>query len=67
MNANQAPEPPPEATKSVTIRLPESLENKVISASNETGLARADVYRLSIDRGVDKLLDQLRGEPAKVA
>ena len=59
---NQPADPTAETpTKAITLRIAEALDTKVQAAADETGLSRADVIRLSLDRGVDKLLDQLRG------
>ena len=50
------------ATKAITLRIPETLDQKVETTAAEVGLSRADVIRLSLDRGMDRLLEQLRGD-----
>lgn len=57
-------DPTPDAPKTISLRIPETLDTKVDAAAKETGLKRSDVLRLSLDRGIDRLLEQLRGEPA---
>lgn len=48
----------------VPIRLPEPLVRKLDEAATQTQLKRSDVMRMSIERGVDVLLEQL-GHPIK--
>lgn len=43
----------------ISIRLTVELNAKAESAAKETGLKKADVIRLALDRGVDVLLSQL--------
>jgi len=47
------------ADQIITIRVPNELNEKSESAAKATGLKKADVLRLSIDRGIDILLAQL--------
>lgn len=46
-------------TKAITVRIPETLDQKVDTTAEKIGLSRADVIRLSLDRGMDRLLEQL--------
>ncbi len=46
----------------ISIRVPNELNEKADAAARATGLKKADVLRLSIDRGVDILLAQLTGQ-----
>jgi len=43
----------------ISIRVPSDLNEKADAAAKTTGLKKADVIRLAIDRGVDVLLAQL--------
>ena len=43
----------------ISIRVPNELNEKAENAARATGLKKADVMRLAIDRGVDVLLAQL--------
>lgn len=47
------------ADQIISIRIPADLNEKTESAARSTGLKKADVLRLSIDRGIDRLLEQL--------
>jgi hypothetical protein len=49
---------------SVPIRMPEALETKITEATAKTGLAKQDVMRLSLERGIDILIAQLTSRPA---
>lgn len=57
--SNAAQEEPAPVEKVITIRILESINEKVEDASKVTGLKKADVLRLAIERGVDVLLKQL--------
>ena len=47
----------------VTLRMSPELNEKTVMASKAVGLKRADIMRLALDRGVERLLEQLeRGE-----
>jgi len=48
----------------VSLRIPKSLDAKVRGAVKKTHLKRSDVLRMAVDRGVDRLLEQLIGETA---
>lgn len=48
----------------VSLRIPKQLANKVRAAALKTHLKRADVLRMAVDRGVDRLLEQLTSENA---
>lgn len=52
---------------SVPLRMPRDLALKVDQASERTKLAKQDVMRLSMDRGIDVLLAQLTNPPAATA
>ena len=56
------PDPASDPVRSVTLRIPETLDQKVDATAAEVSLSRADVMRLSLDRGMDVLLAQLKGE-----
>ncbi|QJE95245.1 ribbon-helix-helix protein, CopG family [Luteolibacter luteus] len=60
-------EQPKEGSKRVTLSIPDKIDQKVDAAVGETGLSRAAVIRLSLDRGIDRLLEQLKGSDAKTA
>jgi hypothetical protein len=47
----------------VTLRIPPELNEKAKDAAGATGLKRADVMRLALDRGIDRLLEQLEAKP----
>lgn len=47
----------------LSIRVPNELHEKTENAARETGLKKADIIRLSLDRGVDILLAQLTTAP----
>jgi len=48
----------------VSLRIPKQLDAKVRGAAAKTHLKRSDVLRMAVDRGVDRLLEQLSGETA---
>lgn len=48
----------------VSLRITKQLDSKVRGAAKKTHLKRADVLRMAVDRGVDRLLEQLLGETA---
>lgn len=50
----------------VTLRIRPELNDKAAAAAEAVGLKRADVMRLALDRGIDRLLEQLEAkiEPA---
>lgn len=52
---------------SVPIRMPATLETKITEATAKTGLAKQDVMRLSLERGIDILIAQLTSRPAMAA
>jgi hypothetical protein len=43
----------------VTLRITKELADKTMEASKAIGLRRSDVMRLSLDRGLERLLEQL--------
>lgn len=51
------------ADQIISIRVPIELNEKTESAARATGLKKADVIRLSLDRGIDRLLEQLEAKP----
>ncbi len=59
------PDEAKEAVKTISLRVPETLDQKIDTTAGEVGLSRADVIRLSLDRGMDRLLEQLK--PASAA
>ena len=48
-------------TYSVPLKLTPKLDKKVEAAMSETGLKKSDILRMSLERGVDVLLAQLKG------
>jgi predicted DNA-binding protein len=48
----------------VTLRISPELNEKTAMASKAVGLKRADIMRLALDRGVERLLEQLEGTGA---
>lgn len=46
---------------SVPVRVPVDLDNRITEASSTTRLAKQDVMRLSMERGLDILVAQLTG------
>lgn len=50
---------------SVPVKLNPALVLKVNDAVKETGLKKSDILRMSVERGVDVLLAQLKAEPLK--
>jgi len=46
----------------ISIRVPLELNDKAEAAANALGLRKADVLRLSFDRGVEVLIAQLTGQ-----
>jgi hypothetical protein len=51
----------------VPIRMPSTLETKITEATAKTGLAKQDVMRLSLERGIDILIAQLTSRPTRPA
>jgi len=51
----------------ISIRVPNDLNEKADAAAKATGLRKADVIRLAIDRGVDVLLAQLNKPTVEVS
>lgn len=43
----------------VSLRIPFSLNEKIALAAQSVGLRKADVMRLALDRGIDRLAEQL--------
>jgi hypothetical protein len=66
-NAAQEAEESNPPDKVVTLRIQESLNSKVDDAVKATGLKKADVIRLAIERGVDVLLSQLLAPTGKAS
>ena len=46
----------------ITVRVPNELNEKADAAARLLGLKKADVLRLSFDRGVEVLIAQLTGQ-----
>jgi hypothetical protein len=46
----------------ISIRVPFELNDRAEAAANTLGLKKADVLRLSFDRGVEVLIAQLTGQ-----
>ena len=59
MDKKKKPERPASGFVSVPLRLSSELEEKIAKASEKTKLAKQDVMRLSLERGIDILVDQL--------
>lgn len=57
----------PEESVSVPVRMPKALAERVTKASEKTKLAKQDVMRLSMERGIDILVAQLSTPPAAPA
>jgi hypothetical protein len=59
----------PSGERNLSIRIPFDLDQRVSIASKSVGLKKADVYRLSIDHGISRVLEILKrpevegGEP----
>ena len=49
----------------LSIRVPIELINLADQAGKSLGLKRADVIRLSLGRGIDRLLEQLDAKPVE--
>ena len=43
----------------VSLRIPFALNEKIALAAQAVGLRKADVMRLALDRGIDRLAEQL--------
>jgi len=43
----------------ISLKIPSDLNDKADDAAKASGLKKADVLRLAIDRGIDRLLEQL--------
>ena len=43
----------------VSLRIPFALNEKIAMAAQAVGLRKADVMRLALDRGIDRLAEQL--------
>lgn len=50
---------------SVPVRMPSDLDDLIEQAGERTGLSKQDVMRLSLDRGLDILVEQLTGKPLR--
>jgi len=50
----------PAPCKNLTIRIPVALNVKIMAATASTGLKTSDVVRLAIERGIDRLIEQLK-------
>lgn len=46
----------------ISLRIPGDLDDKVNEAAKTTRIRKADVLRMAVDRGVDRLLEQLKTE-----
>ena len=46
----------------ITVRVPNELNEKADAAARLLGLKKADVLRLSFDRGIEVLVEQLTGQ-----
>jgi len=46
----------------ITVRVPNELNEKADAAARQLGLKKADVLRLSFDRGIEVLIAQLTGQ-----
>lgn len=51
--------------RNVPLRMPADLDDLIERAKEKTGLAKQDVMRLSLDRGIDILVEQLTGKPLR--
>lgn len=51
--------------RNVPVRMPADLDELIEKAKEKTGLAKQDVMRLSLDRGLDILVEQLTGSPLR--
>lgn len=49
----------------VPVSLPAELDGLIEKAGERTGLSKQDVMRLSLDRGIDILVEQLTGKPLR--
>lgn len=54
----------PSTDVNVPLRMPHELHSKVNAASVQLKLAKQDVMRLSLERGIDILIAQLTSTPA---
>lgn len=57
-----APEIPP-----VSLRISPSLSERIEQGRKNTGLSKAALLRLSVERGLPLVLKRLQSEPAKAA
>lgn len=56
---NDTPTDRPERPASISIRVPRDLEDKIDEAAVKTRLAKQDVMRLGLERGIEVLVAQL--------
>jgi len=50
-------------TQTITFRVTEELADKVSAAAAATKINRSNLLRLAVDRGIDRLLEQLEAKP----
>ena len=50
-------------TQTITFRVSEELADKVSAAAVATKINRSNLLRLAVDRGIDRLLEQLEAKP----
>lgn len=64
-NMAKKTEPQRPENVSIPLRMPAALADRIGEASKKTQLAKQDVMRLSLERGLDILVEQLTGSPLR--